>query len=306
MDWIKLSWGDGDQYQYSDKIAFTIDTSGVVATQKTALEEAIDLVHQIAETKPKPYYLMCSGGIDSQAMLYSWKCSGVPFIPVTFRYNRDYNVHDLHNLWVYSQSLGISPRTLDIDIFEFLHGERVDYAKKYICNSPQITAYMKFVDIIDDGTCIFSGNFLNLHGAAKSRGGGIDYTVLGLYRYSLLSGKSVIPFFLCWTPTLQWAFSHTYRYKTWDQMEKLGIENYGVKTLNYLLSDFKVIPTIKFSGFERYKDYYDQFKDKFGWNKLALRYAKYPSKRLFDLLFRYPLFEINKYSIHTSWVFPSI
>lgn len=303
MNWLKTSWGDYDHLSFSDKIAFNIDASGTVPTDKSPIEEAIKLVHNIVDNTPSPHYLMLSGGIDSQAMLYAWVKAGVKFIPVSFRYNKTYNSHDLYNCANFLEKFDLKTNILDIDVFSFLHDELHSYSRKYICNSPQITLHMKFVDTINDGTCVFSGNPLNLHNYGNS-GSQIDYTILGLYRYSLLSGKSVVPFFFFHTPELQWAFSNNYENKTMPLIKKYDLKSYSVKIMDYMTAGFEITPTNKYSGFERYKIYYDGFKNQFDYRTLLVKYQQFPSKRLFDLLFRYPLFEINKYNTKIIWKFP--
>jgi hypothetical protein len=51
----------------------------------------------------------------------------------------------------------------------------------------------------------------------------------------------------------------------------------------------------KYTGFERVKEFYDQYHSKIP-KSVKLKYASRPSKRAYDLLFRYPLEEKYGYS----------
>lgn len=242
---------------------------------KSTIYAAISAVNKIVEEYPSPYYIFASGGIDSQAMLYSWKLSNQPFKAISFVYNDDMNEHDLVTLREFSAAQNIPITYLPFDYFSFLENDYDQMAHKHRCSSPQITAYIKFTELFC-GTCIFAGNFLFQWDA------GLTYPILALYRYSLIEeGKNVVPYFFLHTPEL------AYSMRNYD-IAKLGTNEGRVEL--YRQANFPVIAQAqKYSGFEKYKDYFDEHrKDVYQNREIRMKYAKKPSQRVFDWIFRYP------------------
>ena len=142
-------------------------------------------VKNIIKNYQPPYYLMISGGVDSQAMLYSWTSFGKNFIPVAYSYNKTFNMHDLSNIENFATKFNIGVTINDFDLLNFLHTEYPDYSKKYHCSSPCISAYIKMSENLV-GTVIFSGDPMIGNGPS------ISYAQLGLYRASI-QRENLIP-----------------------------------------------------------------------------------------------------------------
>ncbi len=235
---------------------------------------------------------MMSGGVDSQAMFLSWKASGVPFRVASVRYvnalGEIFNPHDHETLDNFCALHGVEVQKVDFNIFEFLEGELSQYWERFQCNSPHICSYMKMSEMFMDGTVLFSGNFLG-----HSRGA-LTYTILGLDRYQKRTGRSIIPFFFLHDPELAVSAS---KYITAQP------DSYEGRCLAYQNSGFDIIPQPKkYTGFEYIKEYYDQFPEMITLMERK-RHAHMPSKRVFDLAFRYRAFEVVKYVDDTSLIF---
>lgn len=293
MKWLKYRWGDkpvDDLFQYYSDNYFLIDYSNIRTDVGDPFEETQNLIKHIAETCPPPYNLFVSGGIDSQAMLYAWQQSKIPFRAYSFVYNKNYNEHDITTLRFFSKKHNIKIHYVDIDVFNFLEKDLITYSRRYVCNSPQITLYMRFSEIINNGTKIYSGD----------QSGDLDYTILGLYRFALKNNADIIPFFFHHTESIAGSFSNAINHAMKDDFfHYVKGKTYQAKAYIYNLQGFDVIPTKKFSGFEGYKKYYDDYAHLVS-PKMRLRAGNFASKRIFDLLFRYPLFEINNYNDHTG------
>ena len=236
---------------------------------------------------------MCSGGIDSQAMLWAWYKSNVPFKVVTFRYVDDngdvYNSHDIDYIFEFAKLLNVEVEVKDFAPFPFFETEMVTYAKKYWCDSPQITLHMKLSEMITEGTVIFSGSFEMTEK--------LNYTILGLQRYAIKTSRPIIPFFFKYNQEIGAAL-----YSTPKQVEKyfydeaVRLSDNGKIQIHYLLKvrlfhyhGFPIIPQPKkYSGFEKIKDYYDKIP-KLVSTLERIKYADKPSKRVFDIVFRYRL-----------------
>jgi len=219
-------------------------------TVKNPLHAAIEAVDDIVKNYPPPYNLMVSGGLDSQAMLYAWKMSGHPFNAYCFRYNETFNEHDIKTLPIFCEQEDISYTIVDFDYFKFLEEEYDSIAKRYKCSSPQISMHIRMASLIE-GTCMYSGNFLNMQSAS------LTYALLGLYRFSQSSeGKNIVPYFFLHTPEL--AYSLNFLESSSDTKANLSTSHitYAYRVHLYQMGGFPVIPqTKKLNGFEKFKEH---------------------------------------------------
>jgi len=239
-------------------------------------------IESIIKNYPPPYNLMVSGGIDSQAMLYFWNKFGRDFVPISVIYNTDYNLHDILKLEEINQNYNFKIHYKDFDLFSFLENEAVEYAYKYKCSSPCITTHIKMSEDLT-GTVIYSGDFI--HNIKPL----LTNSILGLYRASL-ERKNLIPYFFLHTPELTYALQ--------PLQKTLNMENKGKKTHyskidTYIKNGIPVVPQVtKTTGFENIKDYYDKHFSHLITPLHRIKYSTKHSKRVFDLLYRYPYEEL--------------
>jgi len=270
MDWLQLGNACSDLNIYIKK--FT--------PSKSLLEAGLEAVDNIVKNYPSPYYLMCSGGVDSQALAYIWKESGYNYQCVSFLYTDNngkfYNTHDIDTFHVFAKQNNIDYTTKIFNYWSFLDNDLLTIAKQYNCASPQITAYIALANSLQTGTVIFSGNFFYPDKPP------FDFDILALYRYSLQStSPSVIPFFFAHTEDL--AFIG----RTLTQPHFYN--DYQSKCYVYKESGIPIIEQdTKLSGFELIKDYFDNVPNLISPSD-RLRYASKPSKRQFDIAYRYKL-----------------
>lgn len=275
MDWIKSDL-DYDKKIY--KFYFSLEKKSSI----TAIDAALETINKIISRYPPPYTLCLSGGADSQAMLYAWLISKQPFEIFSAIYNFDSNLYDLETLeeFVKNFDSGIKINYHNFDLINFLETEHNDYAIKYRCGSPHFTTYMKFVDIINKGTVLYSGNFIENEHKSTSI---MTKNAWGMYHFSILSGKNIVPYFLSETKELALAF------------EKLpkddNIPSYEEKIRTYHHNKFPVIAQKeKYTGFEKIKEWYDvHMTHKVTKMDRVMRTSGQRSHRNFDLLHR------NKY-----------
>lgn len=250
-------------------------------TVKSPMAAAIEAVNDIVANYPAPYNLLVSGGIDSQAMLYAWKMSNHPFNAVSFRYNQDFNWHDIKTLPEFCERENIDYQIIDFDYLSFLENEYDGIARKYLCSSPQIAMHIKMATMLT-GTRIFSGNFLSSNTAHLS------CAILGTYRFSMTEeGKTTIPYFFLHTPELAYSLNYFRNscYKHHSETDSL----YTHRVSAYQEMGFPVIgQDTKFTGFEKFKEHYDSHTHVIEDRNNRLKYHGKVSKRPFDWLFRYP------------------
>lgn len=251
---------------------FEIDFCYNIQTVIQPIDAAKLAVESIMKNYQPPYIILVSGGVDSQAMLYSWKKFGDNFIPTCFVYNNGLNCHDIDNIKEFSKLHDIRINFKDIDVISFIDTEYDTYAKKYQCSSPWICTYIKMAEFFTD-TVIFGGNFLTKKGAT------LTYSQLALHRVSKIR-KNIIPYFFLHTPELAYSFVH-FRQSIFGE--------YDDKVIQYTSNGFPVVAQQdKMTGFEKIKDLYDvKLKSKIT-AKDMFKYSRRLSQRPFDILYRYP------------------
>lgn len=299
MEWLVFN-----ETTKSGVIHCTATLPAKLEVKKLPLDAAISTVESITKQYPAPYYVMCSGGVDSQAMLWAWLQSGVEFTPVSFLYTkRDsddiWNWHDLRHIDSFGKTHGVKIEYRTHDVFDFLENDLLDYALRYKTTSPQITNIIKMIEGLEKGTAILSGNYLGPPTSPLP----FDYTILALHRFALQTDKiKCIPFFFMHDQDLAYSFNYHMPVKS-DQIRELK-NQYMSKVKIYNMTGFPVIPqNDKQSGFEKIKDYYDSVPKLIS-TRERLMFANEPSKRAFDIKFRYSLKKFVAYDdvvtmIHT-------
>lgn len=292
MDWVKFGFGP-DYLEYSRTLPFYVNYNNARRSTIPAFDLYVQAVRRIVEQYPKPYTLICSGGVDSQAMILAWLQARVPFDVVTARYNGGMNDHDLENLWLLQKRENFAVRVLDLDVLYFHENDLIDYAVKYDCTSPQVLTHMLICDQINRGTIVSSGCLVTKNGMH----GANNYVTFGLHRYSKITGKSMVPFFWMHDIDMMPVFE--------EVRKSLGIKiedvvdqatNYDTKCRIYQGAGLDVIPQdLKYNGFEKIKEYYDQFPLDY---KTRVLTAGNISQRNYDLRFRYLL---ERYARPTSY-----
>lgn len=247
-----------------------------------ALDASILTVNYITKNYSGPYTLYLSGGVDSQAMLYAWHISGVPFDTFSAVYHDSLNSHDIVTLQQFCQDHSINVNYHDFDVEKFLQQEHEYYANRYRCGSPQITTFMKLADLTQSGTVIMSGNFI-----LDKYTGIPDRNNFSLYHYGIASGKSIVPWFFLETCEIAYAFQKSKSIRNSNKSQ----DSYQRKVATYQVHGFPVIPQeTKFNGFEKIKEKYDTNPPRVP--TLHEKLSRLPgqtSNRNFDLLYR------NKY-----------
>lgn len=289
-NWLKYGWGPNYSNERVYQAPLNIDCSNYDFKLEfdSGLPAATYTIEQIVKKYPPPYYLMCSGGVDSQAMLYAWYLSGVKFKVISIRYYSNeiyFNDYDLVHLEQFCNKINVPVEYLNFDVIKFLETDLVDLAKQTVCDSFQLCTHMKMSELLPTGTTVFAGNFLT--NDTIGRGSSVSFTQLSLHRYSLLlesTSRKMVPLFFLHTPELVYSFHKNLGPIQWT---KDGFYEY--KCNSYRNNGFPIIPQEKkFNGFEKLKEYYDQFYDQVP-VKSRLMYSRMTSARAIDLLYRYPL-----------------
>ena len=304
MDWIKKLPSEGKQR--------FVSYENLLFTDRKPIHVAIDAVKHIAKHYPAPYTLFASGGVDSQACIYSWLQSGIDFEVVFVKYENDFNMHDFLELELMQQQYGFKIKILEFNVIDFLTTKLKDYVTKYRTISPMLCTHFAISEIITDGTVVFSGNYCPSYPTY------VDYPTESWMNYLEVTKRKMIPCFFLSDPELATSFYkiHNDEYSNiekrfTDQSRNINGQanwEYNVKCAIYKQAGFPIIAqSYKATGFEKIKDYCDVH---FPINlKERLVYSTMPgSKRAFEIKFRYPWIKIvPEYSTHIKIIYhPSI
>lgn len=271
-DWIKTSYTE-----LQDKKIYTFDCRSDEPVNVSSLEASHLCIQKIIQDYPPPYTLYLSGGVDSQAMLYAWHTSGVPYKTFSARFENDFNNYDLQELETFAKCYNIDINYQTVPVLDFFENEHSSYANEYWCGSPQITYHMKLLSMTTEGTCIMSGELLT---KSTGRTGLPHHNNMALFHYRNKIKPNLIPFFFFYTKEL--AHSCTPQ----DKRVMFPTE-YHLKCYLYHINGFPVISqNQKYTGFEKIKEYYDTYTPRIITARDRIFKAKNRSTRNFDVLYR--------------------
>mgnify|MGYP001626670203 CR=1 FL=1 len=302
MSWLDIKFHHNTQKPTEIYIPnYRTTLSSTAAANKT--------IDTICMKYPKPFILCCSGGVDSQAMLYAWhqaKIDKSEIKVVSFVYNDNSNDFDLSGLRDLCSDLGFSHEYIEFDLKNFLDcQDYLTYQTKYWTTSPQMAAHMKMTEYFDSGTVIMSGtagSYLNLRLG--------NTTVLSEYYYAnivnkISDHKKFIPFFFTHDEHIGTAFYNAFNDSPLPEDSNIfkdSLVDYKHKVRVYQTSGFPVVSQdTDYSGFEEFKTFYDDveltFREKLLWGQ-----TDNPSRRPFDTLFRYKSQQHIKYNDFVTYI----
>lgn len=238
--------------------------------------------------KNNTLWLALSGGVDSECMAQAFIAAQINFCVAICRFKGGYNDFDIQYAISFCKKNKISYQIFELDIFKFYeNNEHLKYGKKYGCNSPQLTAHMKFIESVPGAVvCAWNPPCLRLCNSKISVVLPTDRYIAfdRFYRDKHIPGTY---FFFLYTAELFYSFLRMSLYqdiffkKTSNSHRLLSIDDYVFKCKVYTDSGFTISPRkAKYTGFEKIKEFY---------GKLHQR----EQDPVYEELFRYPLQQIR-------------
>lgn len=265
--WYKIC-GDTIDYRYPVNYKPTLDAGKIT-------------IQNIMDTYPKPYYIMCSGGLDSQAMLYLWKLFGNNYIPTTVIYNNNLNYHDIKTIYEFGKINNIEINSLYFDILNFYENDFANFCEQTKCISAHFAAHLEMTKNLE-GTVIFGGDRLIAKTSVMTK------AMLCLYEAS--KTRNLVPFFWAETPEILYSFDYEFYILKKYKSRFFNLVMTEARSYIFHQEGIPVIPQQKkYTGFEIIKDYYDEnFSYRVSPEMRKKLTHKYLSDRTYDLLLRYP------------------
>lgn len=309
LEWITL-------YDYPDN-PVRLDVHCAGQTQDISVQDSVkNTVLDICKNFPAPYNIMCTGGVDSQCVLYAWKNYATTEALAqtqihSFMYNEQSNMYDMVGLPELCATYGFTHNYWEFDLLNFVDsGECLELQQQYLTYSPQMPAHIKMMSGFDAGTQIMSGNLVRSP----------DLLGMGVEEYSLIryakeinpahSNKKVIPFFFLHDYQIARAASHKNNQLFTNQISRLAkeksdyIHKASASKCALLMSHgFPVTPQeFNYTGFEKFKDVYEKYhsaslKQRLIASRCVIGMDK-KSDRVFDIH--------HRYLVSTKFIRPSV
>ena len=309
LDWITLIEPSSEPH------TVIIETSEP-HTQLNHLTAVRNTVRHICENYPKPIRLMCTSGVDSQSMIWAFSEYAPDDIEIeihSFVYNNKTNWYDVSNLSEYAEHWGFDLYYHDFDLLEFLDsGDCRSIQEAYQTRSPQIASHIKFLQQFQSGTNIQAGE---IGQSDRLRIGFLGPEHVGMIRFAkhhntLTDHHKVVPFFFI--SDSQIARSVCGKYTQGNKLRSAAkkyfpeseYNGYIMKCTRYKHLGYDIVPQDqKYTGFEEFKDLYDEHHKATPQERLKASQIsnilgqKLRSTRAFDIHHRYlPDFVIRQRS----------
>lgn len=218
---------------------------------------------KIQQNLPGPYWLLLSGGTDSEICLRAFLEAGVSLNVATLRLANNGNDHDLKYVEKIKNQLGIKVHYFDLDPFEFLRSQ--DFQN--ICNTSRnispIYAFHMWLGSQLPGTPIIAQGDVHLRKQDDGTWSYVEHERLcALYRYFIFYDKPAVPGFFQYLPeqTLSYLKYNPYLKKLVNNEIEGKLGHRSSKNIMALQFYPEVELRTKYTGFEQIESLIDIYR----------------------------------------------
>jgi hypothetical protein len=194
------------QHGTADKFSIEFDT--FPSSFKNHFVESQQAAEEIYSLKKGKFYVMYSGGLDSEFSLGVFLSLGIEVVPVIIKLNPHYNDFDINYAFEFCKSKNLNPVVIDIDFDHFVKsGKMLALAKKYKAELYHRSATIDAITKLD-GTVVMGDNEPYISKDQQTNKWNFtlhehDYAIVNLYEQNNISGT---PHFGCYTPEMTLSF----------------------------------------------------------------------------------------------------
>jgi hypothetical protein len=117
---------------------------------KSHKEELLENTRAIRERFNDPFDLLFSGGVDSEVILRCHHELKIPINVFIFKYENDYNFHDVRHALRICDELNIKPNLIDFNLQKFFENDAYDiWTKTYVKKAGRLP-HMKMIEYLDN------------------------------------------------------------------------------------------------------------------------------------------------------------
>jgi hypothetical protein len=117
---------------------------------KSHKEELLENARAIRERFSEPFDLLFSGGIDSEIILRCHVELKIPINVFIFKYENDYNYHDVRHALRICDELNVNPTVVDFNLQKFFENDAYDIWKTGYFLKAGTLPHMKMIEYLDN------------------------------------------------------------------------------------------------------------------------------------------------------------
>lgn len=117
---------------------------------KSHKEELLENTRVIRDQFIGPFDLLFSGGLDSEIVLRCYRELKIPINVFIFKYENDYNYHDVRHALRICDELNVTPKVIDFNLKNFFEKDAYDIWKKGYFHKAGRLPHMKMLDYLDN------------------------------------------------------------------------------------------------------------------------------------------------------------
>ena len=117
---------------------------------KSHKQELLENTRIIRDSFNEPFDLLFSGGIDSEIVLRCHVELKIPINVFIFKYENDYNCHDVRHALRICEELNVTPTVIDFDLAKFFETDAYDIWKMGYFHKAGMLPHMKMIEYLDN------------------------------------------------------------------------------------------------------------------------------------------------------------
>lgn len=269
QDHFKFGWGDG-LYNFDDRTGpYWVKWGKVSRPVMSYREECINAAKLIAESAEKPIMVCYSGGIDSEAILYSMMDANVPCEAVIMNVHlsgqQSANRHDIEYALSFVKKHNIKHHLFDFDVDNYMKTKLIDDARRYQTVSAIWPIHCQMLQKYKDYLCIKGDGTLKLqrNRSEQNPNGKGMYIVehprsIASIHSSVEVGSTSVPRFYMYTPELMLSYLTCEDIKTYVNYEQAfeNITSVEIKPFIFAKQWPEMAARPKFHGYEHVPVFY--------------------------------------------------
>ena len=151
-DWLSWSY-DGIKFgnKTTPKSEFDFQFKKIINRPlKSHKEELLENTRVIRDSFKEPFDLLFSGGLDSEIILRCHVELKIPINVFIFKYENDYNYHDVRHALRICDELNVTPTVVDFNLQKFFENDAYDIWKKGYFHKAGTLPHMKMIEYLDN------------------------------------------------------------------------------------------------------------------------------------------------------------
>lgn len=139
----------GNKITPQSKFEFQINKT-IHRPLKSHKQELLENTRIIRDSFNEPFDLLFSGGVDSEIVLRCHIELKIPINVFIFKYENDYNCHDVRHALRICEELNVTPTVIDFNLQKFFENDAYDIWKKGYFHRAGTLPHMKMIEYLDN------------------------------------------------------------------------------------------------------------------------------------------------------------